>query len=139
MASFHRELGLLVWDKCGMARTKEGLAEALKKIPDLREQFWKNVKVPGSGDSFNQELEMAGRVADFLEFGELLCLDAYTRDESCGGHFRLEHQIEGEADRDDANFSYVGAWEFTGDLSKPKLNKEWLEYESVHFSTRSYK
>ncbi|MES2708483.1 MAG: fumarate reductase/succinate dehydrogenase flavoprotein subunit [Verrucomicrobiota bacterium] len=139
VASFHRELGLLVWDKCGMARTKEGLAEALKKIPDLREQFWKNVRVPGSGDSFNQELEMAGRVADFLEFGELLCLDAYNRDESCGGHFRLEHQVEGEADRDDANFSYVGAWEYTGDLSKPKLNREWLEYEAVHFSTRSYK
>lgn len=139
VASFHRELGLLVWDKCGMGRTKEGLAEALKRIPQLREEFWKNVKVPGSGESFNQELEMAGRVADFLEFGELLCLDAYNRDESCGGHFRLEHQVEGEADRDDDNFSYVGAWQYTGDLSKPKLNKEWLEYELVHFSTRSYK
>ncbi|RYD38120.1 MAG: fumarate reductase/succinate dehydrogenase flavoprotein subunit [Verrucomicrobiaceae bacterium] len=139
VASFHRELGLLVWDKCGMARTREGLAEALKKIPDLREQFWKNVRVPGSGDNFNQELEMAGRVADFLEFGELLCLDAHHRDESCGGHFRLEHQVDGEAERDDANFSYVGAWEYTGDLGKPKLRKEWLDYEVVHFSTRSYK
>ncbi|MDB6136158.1 MAG: sdhA [Verrucomicrobiales bacterium] len=139
VASFHRELGLLIWDKCGMARTREGLAEALKKIPDLREQFWKNVRVPGSGDSFNQELEMAGRVADFLEFGELLCLDAHTRDESCGGHFRMEHQVEGEADRDDANFSYVSAWEYTGDPGKSKLRKEWLDYEVVHFSTRSYK
>ncbi|MDB6068937.1 MAG: succinate dehydrogenase or fumarate reductase, flavoprotein subunit [Verrucomicrobiales bacterium] len=137
--SFHRELGLLVWDKCGMARTKEGLAEALKRIPELREEFWKNVKIPGSGDTFNQQLELAGRVADFLEFAELLCRDAYEREESCGGHFRTEHQDEGEARRDDDHYSYVAAWEHTGDFSKPKLHKEWLEYEEVHFSTRSYK
>jgi succinate dehydrogenase / fumarate reductase flavoprotein subunit len=139
VASFHRELGLLIWDKCGMARTKEGLAQALKRLPELREEFWSNVRVPGSGDTFNQQLEQAGRVADFLEFGELLCRDAYAREESCGGHFRSEHQMEGEAKRDDERFSYVAAWEYTGDLAKPKLNKEWLEYEEVHFSTRSYK
>ncbi len=139
VASFHRELGLLIWDKCGMARTKEGLAQALKRLPELREEFWSNVRVPGSGDTFNQQLEQAGRVADFLEFGELLCRDAYEREESCGGHFRSEHQMEGEAKRDDERFSYVAAWEYTGDLAKPKLNKEWLEYEEVHFSTRSYK
>jgi succinate dehydrogenase / fumarate reductase flavoprotein subunit len=132
-------LGLLIWDKCGMARTKEGLAQALKRLPELREEFWSNVRVPGSGDTFNQQLEQAGRVADFLEFGELLCRDAYEREESCGGHFRSEHQMEGEAKRDDERFSYVAAWEYTGDLAKPKLNKEWLEYEEVHFSTRSYK
>jgi succinate dehydrogenase / fumarate reductase, flavoprotein subunit len=139
VSSFHRELGLLIWDKCGMARTKEGLAHALKRVPELREEFWSNVRVPGSGDTFNQQLEQAGRVADFLEFGELICRDAYEREESCGGHFREEHQIEGEAKRDDDAYSYVAAWEHTGDLAKPKLNKEWLEYEEVHFSTRSYK
>ena len=140
VASFHRELGLLLWDKCGMARTREGLQEALAKIPALREEFWSNVRVPGSGAEFNQELEMAGRVADFLEFAELMCLDALHREESCGGHFRSEHQTEeGEALRHDDAFSYVGAWEYTGDLSRPTLRKEWLEYEEVHFSTRSYK
>ena len=137
--SFHRELGLLIWDKCGMARTREGLQEALAKIPALREEFWQNVRVPGSGDSFNQQLELAGRVADFLEFGELLCTDALQREESCGGHFRVEHQDEGEARRDDDHFSYVAAWEHTGDLSKPALHKEWLHYQEVHFSTRSYR
>ena len=137
--SFHRELGLLIWDKCGMARTKEGLTEALRKIPALREEFWSNLRVPGSGDQFNQQLELAGRVADFLEFGELLCNDALQREESCGGHFRVEHQDEGEARRDDDQFSYVAAWEYTGDLSRPKLHKEWLEYQEVHFSTRSYR
>lgn len=137
--SFHRELGLLIWDKCGMARTKEGLTEALRKIPALREEFWSNLRVPGSGDQFNPQLALAGRVADFLEFGELLCNDALQREESCGGHFRVEHQDEGEARRDDDQYSYVAAWEYTGDLSRPKLNKEWLEYQEVHFSTRSYR
>jgi len=137
--SFHRELGLLIWDKCGMARTKEGLTEALRKIPALREEFWSNLRVPGSGDQFNPQLALAGRVADFLEFGELLCNDALQREESCGGHFRSEHQDEGEARRDDDQFSYVAAWEYTGDLARPKLHKEWLEYEEVHFSTRSYR
>ncbi len=139
VASLHRELGLLVWDKCGMARSKEGLTEALQRIPQLREEFWTNVRVPGSGESFNQELEMAGRVADFLEFGELLCRDALHREESCGGHFRVEYEEQGEAKRDDDNFSYAAAWEYTGDLAAPALHKEWLNYEEVHFSTRSYK
>jgi succinate dehydrogenase / fumarate reductase flavoprotein subunit len=139
VASFHRELGLLVWDKCGMARSKEGLTEALQRIPQLRDEFWTNVRVPGSGESFNQELEMAGRVADFLEFGELLCRDALHREESCGGHFRVEYEDAGEARRDDDRFSYAAAWEYTGDLAKPALHKEWLNYEEVHFSTRSYK
>ncbi len=139
VSSFHRELGLLVWDKCGMGRTREGLQEALKRIPALREEFWNNVRVPGDDDTLNQELEMAGRVADFLEFGELLCRDALQREESCGGHFRVEYQDEGEARRNDDDFSYVGAWEYTGDLSNPRLRKEWLHYEEVHFSTRSYK
>ena len=139
VSSFHRELGLFIWDKCGMARSKEGLQEALQKIPALREEFWSNVRVPGDGDMFNQELEMAGRVADFLEFGELLCRDALQREESCGGHFRVEHQDEGETRRNDDNFSYVAAWEYTGDVTKPALHKEWLHYAEVHFSTRSYK
>jgi succinate dehydrogenase / fumarate reductase flavoprotein subunit len=139
VASFHRELGLLVWDRCGMARSKDGLTEALQKIPALREEFWSSVRVPGGGDTFNRELEMAGRVADFLEFGELLCRDALHREESCGGHFRVEHQVEGETRRDDDNFSYAAAWEYTGDLARPALHREWLNYEEVHFSTRSYK
>ena len=138
--SFHRELGLLVWDKCGMARTREGLTEALKRIPELREEFWQNVKVPGSGDFTNPELEKAGRVADFMEFAELLCLDARHREESCGGHFRSEYQTEdGEAKRDDENFSYAAAWEYTGNLSQPVLNKEPLTFEEVHLAVRSYK
>ncbi len=140
VSSFHRELGLLMWDKCGMARTKEGLEYALKRLPELREEFWTDVRVPGVGAEFNQQLELAGRVADFLEFGELMCLDALHREESCGGHFRSEHQTEeGEALRHDEDFAYVAAWEYTGDLAKPKLNKEWLHYEEVHFATRSYK
>jgi succinate dehydrogenase / fumarate reductase flavoprotein subunit len=138
--SFHRELGLLVWDKCGMARDKAGLAQAIKRIPELREEFWSNVRVPGSGSAANPELEKAGRVADFMEFGELLCQDAQHREESCGGHFRTEHQYpDGEAKRDDDNFCYAAAWEYTGDLSKPKLNKEPLTFEEVHLSVRSYK
>ena len=138
--SFHKELGKIMWDKCGMARNKAGLTEAIKKIPELREEFWKNLKVPGSGQDLNQELEKAGRVADFLEFGELMCRDALHREESCGGHFREEHQTpEGEAKRDDDNFTYVGAWEYAGDKSEPKLHKEPLEYENVKLTQRSYK
>ena len=138
--SFHRELGLLVWDKCGMARSREGLTEALKRIPELRDEFWNNVTVPGSGEAFNQELEKAGRVADFLEFAELLCLDARDREESCGGHFRVEHQYDdGEAKRDDEKFNYVAAWEYSGDLAKPNLHKEDLKFDEVHLAVRSYK
>ncbi len=138
--SFHRELGLLVWDKCGMARTREGLTEALEKIPALRDEFWNNVTIPGSGDAFNQELEKAGRVADFLEFAELLCIDARHREESCGGHFRSEYQYEdGEAKRDDENFTYAAAWGYTGDFAQPELNKEELKFEEVHLAVRSYK
>ena len=138
--SFHRELGLLVWDKCGMARSKEGLTEALNRIPALREEFWQNVNVPGSGDFTNPELEKAGRVADFMEFAELLCLDARHREESCGGHFRTEYQYpDGEAKRDDENFSYAAAWEYTGNFSQPTLNKEPLTFEEVHLAVRSYK
>jgi succinate dehydrogenase / fumarate reductase flavoprotein subunit len=147
--SFHRELGLLMWGNCGMARSKEGLQQALKRVPEIREEFWNNVHVPGSGTQFNQELEKAGRLADFLEFGELMCLDALDREESCGGHFRVEHQYTkedeaakrgqaGEAKRDDEHFSYVAAWEFTGNTAKPALHKEPLVYEEVHLAVRSY-
>jgi succinate dehydrogenase / fumarate reductase flavoprotein subunit len=138
--SFHKELGRIMWDKCGMARNKAGLEEAIKKIPELREEFWKNLKVPGSGQALNQELEKAGRVADFLEFGELMCRDALHREESCGGHFREEHQTpEGEAKRDDEKFTYVGAWEYKGDNAAPQLHKEELHYEEVKLTQRSYK
>jgi succinate dehydrogenase / fumarate reductase, flavoprotein subunit len=138
--SFHRELGLLMWDKCGMARTDAGLREALKRIPALREEFWQNVNVLGVNEELNQSLEKAGRVADFLEFGELMCYDALHRRESCGGHFREEFQTpDGEALRDDANFAYVGAWEFTNENAAPQLHKEPLVFENVHLATRSYK
>jgi succinate dehydrogenase / fumarate reductase, flavoprotein subunit len=138
--SFHRELGQLMWDKCGMARNAAGLGEALRRIPELREEFWRNVNVPGSDGELNQALEKAGRVADFLELGQLICLDALHREESCGGHFREEYQTEdGEARRDDANFAYVAAWEYTGDLAAPRLNREPLEFEYVHLAQRSYK
>jgi succinate dehydrogenase / fumarate reductase flavoprotein subunit len=138
--SFHRELGKLVWEKCGMARSEKSLREALKRIPELREEFWGNVNVTGENGELNQALEHAGRVADYMEFAELLCTDALQRDESCGGHFRVEHQTEdGEARRDDANFSHVAAWEYQGDDRPPLLHKEPLEYESVAMSTRSYK
>ena len=138
--SFHRELGLLLWDKCGMGRTDAGLKEALAKIPQIREEFWKNVNVLGEGDNINQSLEMAGRVADFLEFGELMCLDALERRESCGGHFREEYQFEdGEAKRDDENFAHVAAWEFTGVDSKPVRHIEELKYENIKLAVRSYK
>ncbi len=140
--SIHRELGLLLWDKCGMARNAEGLREALKRIPPLREEFWSNVNVPGSGEEFNQSLERAGRVADFLEFAELMCTDALTRDESCGGHFRTEHQTpDGEAKRNDEDFAAVFAWEFQGNgqVAPPKLHREPLHFETVQLTQRSYK
>ena len=138
--SFHRELGLLLWDKCGMARNAKGLQEAIARIPQLREEFWQNVTVPGVGETYNQSLERAGRVADFLEFGELMCRDALARNESCGGHFREEHQTpDGEARRDDQHFAEVFAWEFQGDNAEPKLHREPLIFESVHLATRSYK
>jgi succinate dehydrogenase / fumarate reductase flavoprotein subunit len=140
VTSFHRELGLLMWDKCGMARNDAGLKEAIRRIPALREEFWKNVNVPGSGDCLNQSLEQAGRVADFLEFAELMCRDALHRSESCGGHFREESQTpDGEALRDDANFAYVAAWEYQGVNKEPQLHKEPLEFEKVKLAQRSYK
>ena len=138
--SFHRELGKIMWDRCGMARDAAGLKQALEQIPRLRAEFWRNVKVPGSGAELNQSLEKAGRVADFLEFGELMCLDALQREESCGGHFRTEYQTaDGEALRNDEKFAYVAAWEYAGEGNPPVLNKEPLEFENVHLSTRSYK
>ena len=138
--SFHRELGLLMWDKCGMARNDKGLKEAIEKIPQIRAEFWENVTVPGSANDLNQALEMGGRVADFLEFGELLCRDALNRTESCGGHFREESQTEdGEAKRDDEHFQHVSAWEFKGVGNAPVEHKEALEFEYVKPSQRSYK
>jgi succinate dehydrogenase / fumarate reductase flavoprotein subunit len=137
--SFHKELGKIMWDYCGMARTREGLTKALELIPSLREEFWQNVNVPGSGDSLNQSLEKAGRVADFIELGELMCRDALAREESCGGHFRVEYQEDGEAKRNDDEYAYVAAWEWAGEGKTPILNKEPLVYENVHLSTRSYK
>lgn len=140
VTSFHRELGLLVWEKCGMARSKEGLEEALQKIPALREEFWQNVNVLGDGQELNQSLEFAGRVADFLEFAELMCLDAFERNESCGGHFRVEYQTaDGEALRNDDEFCYVSAWEYTGSRKRPVAYKEPLLFENVRLAQRSYK
>jgi len=138
--SFHRELGQIIWEKCGMARDAAGLEEAIQKIPALREEFWSNLNVPGENGSLNQSLELAGRVADFLEFGELMCRDALQREESCGGHFRTEHQTEeGEAKRDDVNYSFVSAWEYKGEGNAPELHKEDLQYEEVKMTQRSYK
>ncbi|MBC30398.1 MAG: succinate dehydrogenase flavoprotein subunit [Muricauda sp.] len=137
---YHKKLGKIMWNNCGMARNEKGLKEAIKEIAELREDFWANVKVPGSPDSKNQELEKAGRVADFLELGELFAMDALHRNESCGGHFREEYQTEdGEALRDDKNFKYVAAWEYKGDPSKAQLHKEELVYENIELKTRSYK
>lgn len=137
---YMRELGSLMWNNCGMARSKESLNENLKKIPALREEFWQNVKVSGTGAEFNQDLENASRTADFFEFAELMCRDSLHREESCGGHFRVEHQYDdGEAKRDDANFCYVGAWEFKGVDKEPELHKEPLKFENVHLAVRSYK
>lgn len=138
--SFHRELGLIMWDYCGMARSEEGLNLAIDKIQKLRAEFWKNLKILGSPDGINMELERAGRVADFLEFGELMCRDALTRNESCGGHFRTEYQTpEGEALRNDDEYAFVSAWEYQGENQLPTLNKEPLVYEKVKLATRSYK
>ncbi len=137
--SFHKELGRIMWEKCGMARNEKGLKEALVKIPALREEFWQNVKVLGDNESYNVSLERAGRVADFLEFGELLCQDALHRNESCGGHFREEYQMDdGEAKRNDKKFAYVGVWEHVAGKA-PVLNKEPLTFENVHLAVRSYK
>ncbi|RLV54630.1 fumarate reductase/succinate dehydrogenase flavoprotein subunit [Aeromicrobium phragmitis] len=136
--SFHKELGQIMWDYCGMERTEEGLMKAIQLIRDLKAEFWTNVKVTGENEELNQTLERAGRVADFFELGELMCIDALDRRESCGGHFRAESQTEdGEALRDDANFAYVSAWEYSDD--KPVLHKELLEYEYVEMKARSYK
>jgi len=138
--SFHRELGKLMWDYCGMARNATGLASALDQIPALREQFWRDVRIIGTGEELNQSLEKAGRVADFFELAELMCLDALERNESCGGHFREEYQTpDGEAARDDEHYSYAAAWEFTGVGNLPVLHKEPLVFEYVHPSQRSYK
>jgi succinate dehydrogenase / fumarate reductase flavoprotein subunit len=138
--SFHHELGGIMWEKCGMARNAQGLAEALKRIPALREEFWKNLNLQGDTNNLNQSLEVAGRVADFLEFGELLCRDAENRAESCGGHFREESQTpDGEAKRDDEHYSFVSGWAYQGEGKAPELVKEPLVYEEVHMSQRSYK
>ncbi len=137
---FHKRLGKIMWDKCGMSRNAEGLKEAMVEIKALREEFWKDVKVPGSINGLNPELEKAGRVADFLELGELMCLDALTRNESCGGHFREEFQTsEGEAMRDDENFTFVSVFEYTGEPGEAVLHKEDLNYEAIEVKTRSYK
>ena len=140
VTEFHRELGKIMWENVGMARSRESLTEAIKVIPQIRDDFWKNVKVTGTGAELNQQLENAGRVADFLEFGELLARDALHREESCGGHFRVEHQLpDGEAMRNDADFSYVGAWEYKGNDKEPELHKEPLKFETIHLAVRSYK
>ncbi len=138
--SFHRELGKIMWDHCGMERSAEGLRTALDLIPGLRAEFWSSVRVLGQGEEMNQSLEKAGRVADFLEFGELMCRDALHRDESCGGHFRTEYQTpDGEAKRDDEGFCYVAAWEYQGDANLPVMHREPLQFDDVKLTTRSYK
>ena len=138
--SYHKKLGLIMWDYVGMARNREGLRKAIDMIQELRADFWKNVKVPGTNEMLNPELEKAMRVADYLELGELMARDALMREESCGGHFREEYQTpDGEALRDDANFFFVGAWEFTGDNKEPALHKEPLVYEYAEIKQRNYK
>jgi len=138
--SFHKELGKIVWDKCGMSRTADGLKEAIEKIPAIREEFWENLNLLGGPNEFNQSLEKAGRVADFLEFGELMCKDALAREESCGGHFREEHQTpEGEAKRNDEDFAYAAAWEWKGEGQDHVLHKEKLTFNNVKLAQRSYK
>jgi len=140
VTEFMRELGTLIWNNCGMARSKESLTEAIAKIPAIREEFWRNVKVSGTGEEFNQQMENAGRTADFMEFAELLCRDALHRNESCGGHFRVEYQYEdGEAKRNDADFAYSAGWEFKGVDKEPELHKEPLTFENIHLAVRSYK
>ncbi|GAC1557676.1 MAG: hypothetical protein NVS2B9_20220 [Myxococcales bacterium] len=138
--SFHRELGRLMWDLCGMARNEAGLQQALQKLPALRAEFWENLNVLGDGQSVNQSLEVAGRVADFIELGELMALDALERRESCGAHFREEFQTpDGEAQRNDKDFAHVAAWEYAGEGKKPVRHTEQLEFDNVHLATRSYK
>ncbi|MEM1222642.1 MAG: fumarate reductase/succinate dehydrogenase flavoprotein subunit [Verrucomicrobiota bacterium] len=138
--SFHKRLGNIIWEYCGMARSKEGLEGAIKQVQEIREEFWNNLRVVGTTEGINPELERAGRVADFIEFGELMCRDALMREESCGGHFRVEHQTDdGEALRDDENFTFAGVWEYNGENVEPKLHKEPLIYENVKLATRSYK
>ncbi len=137
--SYHKELGRIVWDRCGMARDRAGLERAIADIRGLREDFWRNVRVTGGADGLAPELERAGRVADFLEFGELMCRDALEREESCGGHFRTEHQDAGEARRDDGRFAHVAVWEWQGEGAAQRRHEEPLRYEEVQFSTRSYK
>ncbi len=138
--SFHRKLGQIIWEHCGMSRSSESLKEALRLLPELREEFWNNLSVPGENRDLNQELERAGRIADFIEFAQLLCYDALDRDESCGAHFRVEHQTEdSEAVRDDDDFSHVSVWEFQGDDKAPKKYEEELEFTEVQLTTRSYK
>ncbi|HNL07587.1 MAG TPA: fumarate reductase/succinate dehydrogenase flavoprotein subunit, partial [Chitinophagales bacterium] len=137
---FHMELGKVMWDKCGMARNAKGLQQAISDLKGIREQFYKDVRVPGTANEFNPELEKAGRVADFLELGELMVRDALNRNESCGGHFREEHVTpDGEADRDDDKFMYVAAWEYKGMGNEPALHKESLDYEVVKPVKRNYK
>ncbi len=129
-----------MWDHCGMSRDADGLKDGIGQIKELREEYWKDVRVLGKGESFNQSLEKAGRVADLMEFAEVMCYDALTRDESCGAHYRVEHtDEEGEAKRDDENFAFVSTWEFKGVGEEPELHKEPLTFESVPLSTRSYK
>ena len=138
--SIHKELGHVMWEGCGMGRNEAGLKKALELIPALREEFWENVNVPGDGDNLNQSLERAGRLADFLEVGELMCRDALERTESCGGHFREEYQYpDGEAKRDDEQFAHVAAWQYQGENQKPVRHVESLDYEEVNMVTRSYK
>ncbi len=137
--SFHKQLGRIMWNNCGMARNEKGLTEAIKNIGKLKEEFWSNVRVPGDANYLNPELEKAGRVADFLELGELMCRDALDRKESCGGHFREEYQVDGEAKRDDENYCYVAAWEWTGESKAQSLHKEQLTFENIKLATRSYK
>jgi succinate dehydrogenase / fumarate reductase flavoprotein subunit len=138
--SFHKELGNIMWERCGMARTAEGLKSAIADIRTLREQYWRDVRVLGTDAEPNQALERAGRVADFFDLGELMCVDALQREESAGGHFRAEYQTgEGEAKRNDDDFLYVSAWQFKGDNAAPELHKEPLVYEEVKLATRSYK
>lgn len=137
--SFHKQLGRIMWNNCGMARNEKGLTEAIKNIQKLKEEFWGNVRVPGDANYLNPELEKAGRVADFLELGELMCRDALDRKESCGGHFREEYQADGEAKRDDENYCYVAAWEWMGENKAQSLHKEQLTFENIKLATRSYK
>lgn len=137
--SFHKELGNVMWEYCGMGRNEEGLKKALQEIPKIKEEFWNNVRIPGDANYLNVELEKAGRVADFIELGELMCRDALERKESCGGHYREEYQVDGEAKRDDENFCHVAAWEYTGDNKPSVRHKEELTFENVHLATRSYK